>query len=328
MRFIDDFAAYPLSNMWSDVGGAPPDKRYVVETAPKVLERCILMASDPGDLVLDPTCGSGTTAYVAEEWGRRWITTDTSRVALALARQRLMVARLPYYMLKDAPDGARKEGELSGRLPAEGPFRKDIRQGFVYERVPHVTLKSIAHNAEIDVIHEKWQRELEPLREALNRTLGESWEEWEIPREAGDGWSAQAKDLHAGWWEGRRARQAEIDASIAKNAEIEYLYDRPYVQKGIVRVTGPFTVESLSPHRVLPADEEDAAWEEMLREEAAEEGRELPPRRRSSTSAPTEGSPTVIAGLDPAIHVSARARSRASASGRALADRPALPART
>ena len=191
-----------------------------------------------------------------------------------------MAARFPYYVLKDSQGGSQKEADLTGRLTAEGPFHKDIRQGFVYERVPHVTLKSIAHNAEIDVIHEKWQRELEPLRDALNRALGKSWEEWEIPREAEDRWTAQAKDLHAEWWEGRRARQAEIDASIAKNAETEYLYDRPYEQKGIVRVTGPFTVESLSPHRVLPADEEDAAWEELLREEAAEEGRELPPRHK------------------------------------------------
>jgi adenine-specific DNA-methyltransferase len=193
-----------------------------------------------------------------------------------------MTARLPYHLLRDSQEGAQKEAELTGRLRAESPFRKDIRQGFVNERVPHITLKSIANNAEIDVIYEKWQRELEPLREALNRALGEAWEEWEIPREADDGWPAQAKDLHAKWWEGRRARQAEIDASIAKNAETEYLYDRPYEQRGIVRVTGPFTVESLSPHRVLPADEEDAAWEAMLREEAAEEGRELPPRYKGA----------------------------------------------
>jgi adenine-specific DNA-methyltransferase len=277
--FYNDFSYMQIDTTWSDKPAAQA-KLYAVETAPKFIERCMLMCTDPGDLVIDPTCGSGTTALVAERWGRRWITIDTSRVALAVARQRLTAATFEYYFLKDSLEGAQKEGQLTGRLPVEGPLRKDIRQGFVYERVAHITLRSIANNAEIDVIYEKWQRELEPLREALNRVLGKGWEEWEIPRQAGGGWSAQAKDLHVKWWEGRQTRQAEIDASIAKNAETEYLYDQPYAQKGIVRVTGPFTVESLSPHRVLPADEEDEAWAEMLREEAAEEGRELPPRRK------------------------------------------------
>ncbi len=136
------------------------------------LERCILMTTDPGDLVLDPTCGSGTTAYVAEQWGRRWITIDTSRVALALARARIMGARYPYYLLADSPEGQRKEGEVSRTPPKETPTRGDIRQGFVYERVPHITLKSIANNAEIDVIWEKWQETLEPLRARLNAALG------------------------------------------------------------------------------------------------------------------------------------------------------------
>ena len=278
---LSDYPVSPIHNIWLDTA-PPPNKIFAVQTSPTVVARCMLMSTDPGDLVVDPTCGSGTTAFVAEQWGRRWITVDTSRVALALARQRLTSASFDYYMLKNSPEGARREGELTARAAAEGPFRKDIRQGFVYERAPHITLKSIAHNAEIDVIYEKWERELEPLRETLNRALGKSWKQWEIPREAVAGWSAQAKDLHARWWEGLRKRQAEIDASIAKNAETEYLYDRPYEQKGIVRVTGPFTVESLSPHRVLPADEEDAAWEEMLREEAAEERRDLPPRRKAA----------------------------------------------
>ena len=137
-----------------------------------MIERCILMTTDPGDLVLDPTCGSGTTAYVAEQWGRRWITIDTSRVALALARARIMGARYPYYLLADSPEGQRKEGEVSRTPPKETPTRGDIRQGFVYERVPHITLKSIANNAEIDVIWEKWQQTLEPLRARLNAALG------------------------------------------------------------------------------------------------------------------------------------------------------------
>jgi adenine-specific DNA-methyltransferase len=130
------------------------------------------MTTDPGDLVLDPTCGSGTTAYVAEQWGRRWITIDTSRVALALARARIMGARYPYYLFADSPEGQRKEGEASRTPPKETPTRGDIRQGFVYERVPHITLKSIANNAEIDVIWEKWQETLEPLRAQLNAALG------------------------------------------------------------------------------------------------------------------------------------------------------------
>ena len=148
------FSDYPLmefTNQWTDTQGAT-GKSYVVQTANKVLERCILMATDPGDLVLDPTCGSGTTAYVAEQWGRRWITIDTSRVALALARARIMGARYPYYLLADSPDGQQKESEISRRAPSESPTHGDIRQGFVYERAPHVTIGAIANNAEIDVI--------------------------------------------------------------------------------------------------------------------------------------------------------------------------------
>ena len=215
------------------------------------------MTTDPGDLVLDPTCGSGTTAYVAEQWGRRWITIDTSRVALALARARIMGARYPYYLLADSPEGQLKEAEITRSAPSSQPTRGDIRQGFVYERVPHITLKSIANNAEIDVIWEQWQAKLEPLREALNEELQKSWQEWEIPREADARWSAQAKQLHTDWWQTRIARQKEIDASIAAKAEFEYLYDRPYDDKRRVRVAGPFTVESLSPHRVLGVDEND-----------------------------------------------------------------------
>ena len=215
------------------------------------------MASDPGDLVLDPTCGSGTTAYVAEQWGRRWITIDTSRVALALARARIMGARYPYYLLADSREGQLKEAEIKRAVPSEAPTYERIRQGFVYERVPHITLRSIANNAEIDVIWDKFQETLEPLRENLNQAMGETREEWEIPREAKDDWPQQAKDLHAQWWEARIARQKEIDASIAAKANYEYLYDKPYENKKKVRVAGRFTVESLSPHRVLGVDEND-----------------------------------------------------------------------
>ncbi len=260
VRFIDDFAGNPRNAAWMDIGGvqsrADP-KVYVVQTATEAVKRCVIMTTDPGDLVLDPTCGSGTTAYVAEQWGRRWITIDTSRVALALARARIMGARYPYYLLADSPEGQLKEAEITHTAPSSQLTRGDIRQGFVYERVPHITLKSIANNAEIDVIWEQWQAKLEPLREALNEELQKSWQEWEIPREPDARWSAQAMQLHTDWWQTRIARQKEIDASIAAKAEFEYLYDKPYDDKKRVRVAGPFTVESLSPHRVLGVDEHD-----------------------------------------------------------------------
>lgn len=264
-RFFDDFSAFPLVNAWEDTvtSGFGEGKTYVVQTNTRILERCVLMTTDPGDLILDPTCGSGTTAYVAEQWGRRWITNDTSRVALALARARIMGARYPYYLLADSRDGQRKEAEITRKAPSTTPVQEDIRHGFVYERVPHVTLKSIANNAEIDVIWEQWQQKLEPLREKLCATVKEKWEEWEIPREADSAWSASARKLHADWWEARVARQKEIDASIAAKAESEYLYDRPYEDRKKVRVAGPFTVESISPHRVLGVDENDELIDPM-----------------------------------------------------------------
>ena len=306
VRFVADSPVNPLSNLWPDTAsGSGMDKVYVVQTSVKVIQRCILLTTDPGDLVLDPTCGSGTTAYVAEQWGRRWITIDTSRVALALARARVMGARYPYYLLADSPEGQRKEAEITGAAPSEAPARGDVRQGFVYERVPHVTLKSIANNAEIDVIWERWQETLEPLRADLNAALGRSWREWEIPRDAGepwppaaaaawkrleaagtdadrtaalravnavldrrytptdlpdgprDPWPADAAEAHRRWWKAHIARQREIDASIAARADVEYLYDKPYDDRKKVRVAGPFTVESLSPHRLLALDERD-----------------------------------------------------------------------
>jgi adenine-specific DNA-methyltransferase len=332
--FWDDYPVKGLGSIWSDVGGAT-GKIYVVQTAPKILSRLVLMTTDPGDLVLDPTCGSGTTAYVAEQWGRRWITIDTSRVAIALARSRLMGARYPYYLLADSPEGQRKEGEVTRTPPKTTPTKGNIRHGFVYERVPHLTLKDIANNAEIDVIREKWQETLEPLRARLNRALrlNQPWEEWEIPRDAGDPWKPEAVamhaklreaireneigtkaqkvliklnallersytfqslperpfdpwtnkeaiTLHAAWWEARVARQKEIDASIAANAEYECLYDKPYIDKDRVRVAGPFTAESLSPHRTLAVD-----WNDELIDivRAAENRREAPDRDEAAT---------------------------------------------
>jgi adenine-specific DNA-methyltransferase len=256
--FWQDWNQVAQSNIWADIHGEK-FPTYVVQTATKAVERCILMTTDPGDLVIDPTCGSGTTAFVAEQWGRRWITTDTSRLALALARARIMGARYPYYYLADTPEGRAKEQEASGKFQSDAPTHGDIRQGFVYERAPHITLKAIANNAEIDVIWETFQAKLEPLRAELNTALGKSWEEWEVPRETDASWSTRIKGLHGTWWEHRIARQEKIDESIAKNAEVELLYDRPYEDKSRVRVAGPFTVESLSPHRVAPADEEELA---------------------------------------------------------------------
>jgi adenine-specific DNA-methyltransferase len=259
VRFIDDFPAIPVNNTWDDTvtSGFGADKIYVVQTNPRVIERCILMTTDPGDLVLDPTCGSGTTATVSEQWGRRWITIDTSRVALALARARIMGARYVYYLLADSREGQAKVATITATVPSSQQTYDRIRHGFVYERVPHITLKSIANNAEIDVIWEKWQAKLEPLREKLNATLKKQWQEWEIPREADAKWPDAARSTHTDWWQARIARQKEIDASIAAKAEYEYLFDKPYQDNGKVRVAGPFTVESLSPHRVLGVDEDD-----------------------------------------------------------------------
>jgi len=216
VRYLDDFPAYPYTNIWTDtVSSFMADKIYVVQTNVKVIERCILMSTDPGDLVLDPTCGSGTTAFVAELWGRRWITVDTSRVALALARQRIIGAKYPYFVLADSDEG-RRANELS---PAA--TTKDLSHGFVYKRVQHITLRSIANNP----------------------------------------------DIEAGM-----ARE-QVEAAIKRHADFELLYDQPVEDKSRVRVAGPFTVESLSPHRSVSfdqstefraeADERDGRWFEQ-----------------------------------------------------------------
>jgi len=212
VRYFYDFPAFPYSNLWDDTvtSGFGDPKVFVVQTNTKVIERCMLMTTDPGDLVLDPTCGSGTTAHVAEQWGRRWIVIDTSRVAIALARLRMMGAKLPYYLLADSTAGKRKEQEFGGERAPETPTADDIRKGFVYQRVPHVTLKSIANNPDIV--------------EGMSRD--------------------------------------EIDAAIARHAETEILYDKPYEDRKKVRVAGPFTVESVSPHRTSSFDAEIPASEQ------------------------------------------------------------------
>ena len=257
VRFVGDNPVNPLPNLWADTAsGSGMDKIYVVQTSSKVIQRCVLMSTDPGDLVLDPTCGSGTTAFVSEQWGRRWITIDTSRVALALARTRLMSVRYPYYLLADSPEGQMKEAVLTQTVPKSDPTHGSIRQGFVYERVPHITLKSIANNAEIDVLWEKYQVTLEPLRKQLNAELNLECLEWEVPREPDDSWPETVKHCHSKWWKSRIERQKEIDASISAKADFETLYDKPYTDNSKVRVSGPFTVESLSPHRMVSADED------------------------------------------------------------------------
>lgn len=269
-KMAADYPVTSFSNVWIDTVQSTfaSENIYVVQTYSKVISRCILMSTDPGDLVLDPTCGSGTTAYSSELWGRRWITVDTSRVALALARARIMGSRYPYYLLSDSRDGQLKEADLTRTIPSSKPTKGDVRHGFVYERVPHITLKSIANNTEIDVIWDKFQQNLEPLREKLNSLLNKQWQEWEIPREVDSTWPEPAKESHAEWWTLRIARQKEIDASIAAKAEFEYLYDKPYEDKKKVRVAGPFTVESLSPHRVLAVDENDELIDKVAQPEA------------------------------------------------------------
>ena len=239
IRYAIDSPGNSITNLWTDTAGGRSGRAYVVETHPKVIQRCVLMTTDPGDLVFDPTCGSGTTAYVAEQWGRRWITGDTSRVALALARTRLMAAKYPYYRLEDG---------------------NDIKQGFAYRTAPHVSLSDMANNTEVDNIHAEYAKKLDPLRAEMNRLIEQNWEEWEVPTETDPKWDKEFQNLHREWLSLKRDRQREMDASTAKRATSETLYDQPYADSKRVRVTGPFTVDSLSPHLVLdPSDTEETA---------------------------------------------------------------------
>lgn len=260
--YHNDFCVKDLTATWTDTRSAM-NKIYVVQTQEVIIQRCILMSSDPGDLVLDPTCGSGTSAYVAEQWGRRWITIDTSRVALALARSRLMGARYSYYLLRDSKEGQIKDAEIMRNAPSSELVFGNIRQGFVYERVPHITLKSIANNTEIDVIFENYQQQMEPIRAEINRILKTDWQEWNFPRNLDSSWPDGVTELFGKWWALRIDRQKEIDTSIASKADFESLFDKPYTDNKKVRVAGPFTVESLSPHRVLGVDENDELIDEV-----------------------------------------------------------------
>ncbi|MCL4746067.1 MAG: site-specific DNA-methyltransferase [Burkholderiaceae bacterium] len=260
-RLAEDFPVRLIDDTWHDISGSVQSRNdpkvYVVQTGAPIVQRCLLMATDPGDLVLDPTCGAGTTAYVAEQWGRRWITIDTSRVSLALSRARIMGTRYPYYLLLDSPEGQKKIAAINSAGPSSKSTRGDVRQGFVNMRVPRITLESFSKNAEIGVIWEKHEEVLSSLLKKFNATLKKDWQDWEVPSDVGEEWPVEAKQIHNKWSARRIARQKEIDASIAAKTEFEYLYDKPYEDKSVVRVAGPFTVESLSPHRVLGVDEND-----------------------------------------------------------------------
>ncbi len=262
VRYHTDFQLGVHSNVWTDTstGNFTAAKVFVVQTNEKIVQRCILMATDPGDLVLDPTCGSGTTAYVAEQWGRRWITIDTSRVALALARARVMGARYPYYLLADSPEGQAKEAEISRQPASTQPTHGDIRQGFIYERVPHITLKSIANNPEIDLIFDRFQPEVEDALAEINRSLsghdvahrvttgvrkGEEIHfdaepaeaalpsgdavranellEWEVPRKAPSDWPNAAAEALERFWNVRLTQKRDIQSSVAAHTDVEYL---------------------------------------------------------------------------------------------------------
>lgn len=270
IRYLDDFPFKAVSNWWDGFGGAS-DQVYVVQTNARIVQRCILMATDPGDIVLDPTCGSGTTAFVAEQWGRRWITIDTSRVALALARSRLMSAVYPYYLLSDSAEGKIKETRLGlpDLLPTSGS--NNPRQGLVVRRAAYITSGSIANNAEIDIIWEKCKPKLDSVRLELNELLSQNWSDWEIPSEVDNSWPEKAKSLLCEWHKVRIDFQKRVDASISANATSEPLHDKPYEDKSKVRVAGPFTVESLSPHRTMIVNDDDSLVDPHKQGATAEE---------------------------------------------------------
>ena len=263
-RFHRDFPVKVMTTNWNDTWGEQT-KVFAVQTATKVIQRCMLMTTDPGDLVLDPTCGSGTTAYVAEQWGRRWITIDTSRVAVALARERILTAKFDYYK---TPDGSNSIGSA----------------GFVYETVPHIMLRDIAQNVALDPIFEKWDPVLDERLAALNASLPEvtdevrtrllakldakrrkrgervidaderrwrlpqdRWEHWEVPFDTDPDWPAGMKERLESYRKAWRGKMDEVDACIAASAKKETLVDRPEVERGVVRVSGPFTIESVHP---------------------------------------------------------------------------------
>ena len=268
-RYLDDYPVAEVKNVWIDTGGGAlvHEKLYVVQTATKIIERCLLMTTDPGDLVLDPTCGSGTTAYVAERWGRRWITMDTSRVAIALARQRLLTGSFDYYKLKDKSKG--------------------IAGGFINKTVPHVTLKSIAQNTALDPIFVRHEPILKEKLDILNNTLIQitpprkirakllsklaekerregkrsiteadkrrwqlpetAWQEWEVPYDTDPDWPKALQEALTDYREAWRAKMDEVNDCIAASSEGEELVDQPEIDRKRIRVSGPFTVEAVQP---------------------------------------------------------------------------------
>lgn len=243
-RYLDDFRVSPLTHLWDDTvtSGFADKKTYVVQTSPLAIERCLLMTTDPGDLVLDPTCGSGTTAYVAEKWGRRWITCDTSRVAVTLAKQRLMTASYDYFEL---------------RYPHEG-----LRGGFIWKTVPHVTLKSIANNPDIDAIYERLHPAVESALAALNKALKAEAKEWEVPFDFPDGADPKAQPAFEAFHAARQSMQKQMDRSIADHADQETLYDQPAKSKSKLRITGPFSVEAVPFPTVQALDDESRRWQD------------------------------------------------------------------
>ncbi|WP_282029717.1 site-specific DNA-methyltransferase [Paracoccus marcusii] len=262
-RFLNDFPAVSINSLWDDTatGNFTDPKVYVVQTGSKAIERCLLMTTDPGDLVLDPTCGSGTTAFVAEKWGRRWITCDTSRVAITLAKQRLMTASFDYYAL---------------RYPHEG-----LGGGFDYKTVPHITLKSIVNNAgpDIETIHDEHHPKIATALEGLNAAMtasppkplkpaqgvrkgkpvdfakGDSLHEWEVPFDWPEDWPDAARVTFDAFHAARQAMQRRMDQSIADHAEQETLYDKPRKDPNKLRICGPFSVEAVPAPTVLSLDE-------------------------------------------------------------------------
>lgn len=257
-KYASDFGYMVYHSVWMGFGGAS-DMRYVVETNAKVVERCMQMVTDPGDLVLDPTCGSGTTAYVAEKWGRRWITCDTSRIAITLAKQRLMSASFDYYCL---------------RYPHEG-----LSGGFDYETAAHITLNSIAKNPDIDALYNKMYPAVSTALDALNDALvanpgkpfkpaqgvrkgkqvdfskGNRLEEWEVPVEWPTSWPQSASNSFIQLNAARKAMYSAMEQSISDHAERETLYDKPKNDDSRLRITGPFSVEAVPALTVLSLDE-------------------------------------------------------------------------
>lgn len=272
VRFVRHAPMPPIreiSNWWDGFGGAA-NPVYVVQTNERVVERVLLLSTDPGDIVLDITCGSGTTPVAAEKWGRRWIAIDTSRVALALARSRVMSQVFPYFILCDSREGYSNTTSVPAQAPLPSSFGHKLNLGFACERAFNVTSGSIANNSEIEIIWSKWQERLDPLRAQLNEELGAGLEEWEIPRNVEPSWSELAKQVHSSWLIALNARQKEMESSITSKAVYECLYDKPYEDKSKVRVAGPFTVESLSPHRTMIVNDDDTITDPLKQGASAE----------------------------------------------------------